>query len=147
MAGDLEEEHFVQFDKKLIKRMGAQKTIQAVNRATTAACGLRKIEENYDEETGVPPPSTTHSYLTAEKDQTDIISIVCGLKPFNEIPGRHHNTFPHLPKSPFDLVDIRILEEWMKTSKQKLARDPDTPWDASDEDCPSAEESDVDEET
>ncbi|KAJ7391225.1 hypothetical protein OS493_019356 [Desmophyllum pertusum] len=105
--------------------MGAQKTFQAVKGAITAACGLRNIEENYDEETGVPPPSAMHSYLTAEKDQKYTISIVCGLKPFKEIPGRHHITFPHLPKSPFDLVDIQILEEWMKTSKQKLTRDPD----------------------
>lgn len=60
-----------------------------------------------------------------------------------EIPGRHHLTFPHFPRSPFDLVNIRILQEWMKTSKQKLARDPDTPWDDSDEDSSSAEESDV----
>lgn len=123
--------------------MGAQKTIQAVNRVTTAATGLRKIEENFDKETGVTPPSTEHSYVSAEKDQNDMISIVCGLKPFQEIPGRHHLTFPHLPRSPFDLVDIRILQEWIKTSKEKLARDPDTPWDDHDEDCANQQESDL----
>lgn len=62
--------------------MGAQKTIQAVSRATTAAYGLRNIEENYDKETGVTPQCTAHSSVTAEKDQKDMISIVCGLKPF-----------------------------------------------------------------
>lgn len=123
--------------------MGAQKTIQAVNRVTTAATGLRKIEENFDKETGVTPPSTEHSYVSAEKDQNDMISIVCGLKPFQEIPGRHHLTFPHLPRSPFDLVDIRILQEWIKTSKEKLARDPDPPWDDHDEDCANQQESDL----
>ena len=107
--------------------MGAQKTKQAVQRSTTAACGLRNVEEHFDKETVVQPPSTAHSYLSADKDQMDMISTVCGLKPFQEIPGRCHPTFPNLPRSPFDLVDIRTLEQWMKTSKQKLSRDQDTP--------------------
>ena len=34
-----------------------------------------------------------------------------------------------MPRRPFDLVDIRILEQWLTTSKQKLSKDPDTPWD------------------
>ena len=68
--------------------MGAQKTFKAVERATRAACGLKKIAENFDDKTGVHPPSTAHSYQNAEKDQKDMISIVCGLKPFQEIPGR-----------------------------------------------------------
>ena len=34
-----------------------------------------------------------------------------------------------MARSPFDRVDIRILEQWLTTSKQKLSKDPDTPWD------------------
>lgn len=117
--------------------MGVQKTIQAVSRVTTAASGLRKIEENFDKESGMTLPSTEHSYVSAEKDLNDMISIECGLKPFQEIPGQHHVTLPRLPRSPFDLVDIRILQEWMKTSKEQLVRDSDTPWDESGEDSAS----------
>ena len=102
--------------------MGAQKTFKAVERATRAACGLNKIAENFNDKTGVHPPSTAHSYPNAEKDQYDMISIVCGLKPFQEIPGRNHSSFPHLLRSPSNCVDIRILEQWLKSSKQKLAR-------------------------
>ena len=129
VANDLEEEHFVQFDKKLLKRMVAQKTLKAVERSTTASTGLRKIIENFDEKTGVHPPSTAHTNQNAEKDQKEMIALVCGLKPFQEVPGRCHSSFPHMPRSPFDLVDIRILEQWLTTSKQKLSKDPDTPWD------------------
>ena len=129
VANDLEEEHFVQFDKKLLKRMVAQKTLKAVERSTSASTGLRKIIENFDEKTGVHPPSTAHTYQNAEKDQKEMIATVCGLKPFQEVPGRRHSSFPHMPRSPFDLVDIRILEQWLTTSKQKLSKDPDTPWD------------------
>jgi len=42
--------------------MGAQKTFKAVERATRAACGLKKIAENFDDKTGLHPPSTAHSY-------------------------------------------------------------------------------------
>ena len=129
VANDLEEEHFVQFDKKLLKRMVAQKTLKAVERSTSASTGLRKIIENFDEKTGMHPPSTAHTYQNAEKDQKEMIATVCGLKPFQEVPGRCHSSFPHMPRSPFDLVDIRILEQWLTTSKQKLSKDPDTPWD------------------
>ena len=124
--------------------MGAQQTFKAVERATRAACGLKKIAENFDDKTGVHPPSTAHSYQNAEKDQKDMISIVCGLKPFQEIPGQnYYSSFPHLPRSPFDCVDIRILEQWLKSSKQKLARDPDTPW--GDEEHSSSSDEDLDE--
>ena len=129
VANDLKEEHFVQFDKKLLKGMVAQKTLKAVERSTSASTSLRKIIENFDEKTGVHPPSTAHTYQNAEKDQKEMIATVCGLKPFQEVPGRCHSSFPHMPRSPFDLVDIRILEEWLTTSKQKLSKDPDTPWD------------------
>ena len=123
--------------------MGAQKTFKAVDRATRAACGLKKIVEKFDDNTGVHPPSTAHSYQNAEKGQNDMISIVCGLKPFQEIPGRNHSSFPHLPKSPFDCVDIRILERCLKSRKQKLAKDPDTPWD--EEEHSSGSDEDLDE--
>ncbi|CAH3026801.1 unnamed protein product, partial [Porites evermanni] len=128
VANDLKEEHFVQFDKKLLKGMVAQKTLKAVERSTSASTSLRKIIENFDEKTGVHPPSTAHTYQNAEKDQKEMIATVCGLKPFQEVPGRCHSSFPHMPRSPFDLVDIRILEQWLTTSKQKLSKDPDTPW-------------------
>ena len=129
VANDLEEEHFVQFDKKLLKRMVAQKTLKAVERSTSASTGLRKIIENFDEKTGVHPPSTAHTYQNAEKDQKEMIALVCGLKPFQEVPGRCHSSFPHMPRNPFDLDDIRIPEQWLTTSKQKLSKDPDTSWD------------------
>ena len=129
VANDLEEEHFVQFDKKLLKRMVAQKTLKAVERSTSASTGLRKIIENFDEKTGVHPPSTAHTYQNAEKDQKEMIATVCGLKPFQEVPGRCHSSFPRMPRNPFDLDDIRIPEQWLTTSQQKLSKDPDTPWD------------------
>lgn len=129
VANDLEEEHFVQFDKKLLKRMVVQKTLKAVERSTSASTGLRKIIENFDEKTGVHPPSTAHTYQNAEKDQKEMIALVCGLKPFQEVPGRCHSSFRHMPRNPFDLDDIRIPEQWLTTSKQKLSKDPDTPRD------------------
>ena len=49
VTNDLEEEHFVQFDKKLLKQMVVQKTLKAVERSTSASTGLRKIIENFDE--------------------------------------------------------------------------------------------------
>ena len=45
VANDLEEEHFVQFAKKLLKRMAAQKTLRVLEWSTSANTGLRKIIE------------------------------------------------------------------------------------------------------
>ena len=55
--------------------------------------------------------------------------VVCGLKPFQDVPGRCYSSFPHMQRSPFDRDDISILEQWLKTSKQTLSKDPNTPWD------------------
>ena len=102
----------------------------------------KRIAENFDDKTGVHPPSMAHCYQNAEKDE-NMISMVCGLKPFQEISGRNLSSFPHLSRSPFDCVEIRIIERWLKSSKRKLARDSDTPW--GDEEHSSSSDEDLDE--
>lgn len=128
-ANDLKQEHLVKFTKKLVRGMGAQKTEQAIKRATSAAGGLQYITENFDNVTGIHPESTAHTYKNAEADIIDMIGIINKQTIFQQTPGRAHPSFPDLPKSVLDTLNIVRMEQWMKRWKSKLAKNPDIPWD------------------
>ncbi|KAK3755179.1 hypothetical protein QZH41_010699 [Actinostola sp. cb2023] len=139
-ANDLKQEHLVKFTKKLVRGMGAQKTEQAINRATSAAGGLQYITENFDDVTGVHPGSTADTYKNAEEDINDMVNIINNIKVFQEVPGRTHPSFPNLPKSVLDTLNIVKMEKWMKRCKTKLAKNPDVPWDATSDDDESEDD-------
>lgn len=117
---DLKQEHLVKFTKKLIRGMGAQKTEKAVNRATSAACGLQQIIEQFDKVSNVLPESTAHTYRNAESDIRDMIQIIQDLQVLDKKPGRAHQSFSSLPHSAFENIDITKLGKWMKVTKKKL---------------------------
>ena len=85
---DLKQQHLVKFTKKLIRGMGAQKNEKAVNRTTSAACGLHQIIEQFDKVSNVLPESTAHTYRNAESDIRDMIQIIQDLQVFDKKPGR-----------------------------------------------------------
>lgn len=121
---DLKQEHLVKFTKKLIRGMGAQKTEKAMNR------GLKQVIEQFDKVSNVLPESTAHTHRNAESDIRDMIRIIHDLHVFDKKPGKAHPTFPSLPRSAFENIDMIKLENWMKCTKQKLAKDPDVVWEA-----------------
>ena len=102
--------------------MGAQKTEKAVNRATSAACGLQQIIEQFDKVSNVLPESTAHTYQNAESDIRDMIQILQDLQVFDKKPGRAHPSFSSLPHSAFENIDITKLGKWMKVTKKKLEK-------------------------
>ena len=128
-ANDLKQEHLVKFTKNLVRGMGAQKTEKAINRATRAASGLQYIIDNFDQTTKIPSQSTAHTYKNAVSDIKDMINVINNHKVFQNVPGRAHVSFPSLPRSVLDTLDIVKLEQWMKRCRNKLGKDPDIAWE------------------
>ena len=72
--------------KKLIKEMGANKTDKAIDNASRAVVGARKIAENFDYMVYREAKSSSHSHAK-------VLSDLCILKPFSIQPNRKHASF------------------------------------------------------
>ena len=131
-ANDLRMEMMVKDDKEILKGMCGNKTLKAVERSTSAACGLKKIVEVIDRESGVPPDSTQHTHTCTQETVTEIIEILKETRPFQHQAGR--KSFPNISKSPLDQLDVASLSEWLTRHKRRLARNAFESFDDDDDD-------------
>ena len=108
MQGNRNNDH-----KAAIKAMGANKIKKAVHRATKAAGGQRRIVEIFDEQTGVSPQSSSHTYRSSERDEQIIQQDLRRLRPFKIVPSRMHPSFPDCLAHPLEKVDFVDLHAWL----------------------------------
>jgi hypothetical protein len=79
--------------KKLIKEMGANKTDKAIDNASRAVVGARKIAENFDYMVYREAMSSSHSHASSLKDESKVLSDLRILKPFSIQPNGKHASF------------------------------------------------------
>ncbi|CAB4015265.1 Hypothetical predicted protein [Paramuricea clavata] len=79
--------------KKLIKGMGANKTDKAIDNASRAVGGARKIAENFDYMVYREAKSSSHSHASSLKDESKVLSDLRILKPFSIQANRKHASF------------------------------------------------------
>ena len=96
------------------------KTLKAVQRSTNAAYGLNNVVDAVDKESNVTPESTKHTHASSLKVVEEIITALNGMQPFQNQPGRMLRSFPDIPKSPLDKLDINALNKWLTVNKTKL---------------------------
>ena len=106
--------------KKLIKGMGANKTDKAIERASRAAAGVRKIVENFDTQVSLSPASSTHSHKSSARDEAKILTDLRQVKPFSNQPGRSHDSFPNIRPDPLETMDAEELDRWLTRHKKNL---------------------------
>ena len=121
MEADLMQENRNNDHKAAIKAMGANKTKLAVHRASKAAGGQRQIVENFDEQTGVSPQSSSHTHRSSDRDEQVILQDLRRLRPFKIVPSRMHPSFPDCVTHPIEKVDFVELHAWLKDHMQKMA--------------------------
>jgi len=110
VANNLKQEHHVKRNKKLITKLGAQKTLKAVTRATAASSGIEDITNNIEYQKDIPRSSSKHTAASADEDEIEMVKILRGLQPFKIIPKRSHTHFPNIPKSSMDELDVVLLK-------------------------------------
>ena len=91
----------------------------AVQRSTNAVYGLKKVEA-IDKESSVPPESTKHTHASTTMIVQEMIHELKRLKPFEEQPGRVLLSFPNIPKSPLESLDVTALYKWLTHNKKRL---------------------------
>ena len=106
--------------KKLIKGMGANKTDKAIERASKAVGGVRKVMQNFDAQAAIHAKSTAHSHKSSSSDELKVSKDLRNLKPFTHQSDRKHTSFPSVSSNPLcDLEEVKF-NGWLKRHKKNL---------------------------
>jgi hypothetical protein len=100
--------------------MGANKTDKAIERMTRAAGGLREIDLNFDNKTGIKVKPSSHSHKSSKDDEQQIITDLMNLKPFSSIEGRKHDAFPDASSNTLAALDKDAFHEWLKRHQKNF---------------------------
>lgn len=106
--------------KKLIKSMGANKTDKAIERASKAVGGVRKVMQNFDAQAAIHAKSTAHGHKYSSSDERKIMKDLRNLKPFTHESDRKHDAFPSVSSDPLcDLEEVKF-NDWLKRHTKNL---------------------------
>ena len=108
--------------KKEIRRMGANKTDKAIDRASRAARGQWKIVENFDQQVGRGVQHSSHGHKSSATHESKVCRDLCDLKPFAFVPNRKHDSFPNIMADPWPTVNEEY-KKWVAWHKKNLLLD------------------------
>ncbi len=147
-GNDLKMEHLICANKVVLKDLGSNKTLTAVQRYSKGAFGLKEFCNQYDSECNIPPELTKHTHACTTDDVRDMLAVIHRSEPFKHQPGRVLNSFPDMKKTILDKLNVSLLHSWLTRHKRKLFADINCTDDESDdeESGSSSSESDSDEE-
>lgn len=121
-ANDLKMEHCIQDNKQSMRAMRGNKTLKAVQRASSSSYGQKEFCVHFDKECHIAPDSTHHTQACTTEDVKEMTMILQQTKPFDFQAGRKLHSFPHISKSPLDKLDVALLHSWLTNHKLKLFR-------------------------
>ena len=132
--------------KNLIKGMGANKTTNAIKRASRAAGGVRHIVENFDNNASLAVQSSGHTHRSSESDEEIVMADLRDLKPFELSPGRRHNSFPGINPDNLSSLQRDDFSKWLSGHKKNLLMNAPLQLDNDDDDEPLQLDNDDDDE-
>ena len=106
--------------KKLIKSMGANKSEQAISRASKACGGVKKIVESYEEHVNIHRKSSSRSHKSALNDETVILGDLRDLRPFKNVIGREFESFQDISANPTKKFDSDKFQTWIKRHTKNI---------------------------
>ena len=99
--------------KKMIKAMGANKSENAISRASQACTGVRKIVESFEAQVNVRRKSSAHSHQSALNDEKIILEDLRDLRPFKKIIGREFESFQNISPNPTKKFNSAKFQSWI----------------------------------
>ena len=110
---DLHNEHINRSVKGIINNMGANLTEHAVRQAGQSVSMIGDIVANFDNCSGVPSVSSSHSTRSDEVDVCKVVGIVRGNKLLIPTPGRCHLAFPGMSPNPLARLNKDDILKWI----------------------------------
>ena len=128
--------------KGMIKSMGANKTTQAITRASRAAGGVRLIVENFDYNVQLTKQSSTHTHRSSKDDEEIVLRDLRNLRPFQFSRGRKHKAFPKTEAGNFKTLNDKEFEVWLSRHKNNFLVSTPVEEDEDEEEEANGEEAD-----
>ena len=100
--------------------MGAIKTDRAIERASKAVGGVRKIVENFDNQICKHPKSSQHSHKSSSSDEKVILNDLRQLRPFTTQANRAHQSFLNMSSEPLQSLNNREFCAWLARHKRNM---------------------------
>ena len=113
-------EHLNRVLKTAIQHLGANKTEKAVVRLGKCIAPLADTLSQYDIIHAIPETSGYHPRASSGKDLKHILTELQRLNPFDDIPGRYHNSFRQLGRGLMNTLKSEQLDVWMKEHWKRL---------------------------
>ena len=107
--------------KSVVQRMGPNKTFQSISKVCKATNGIKEVKEQYDVSAGIHPTSVQHTTSDSLKDEKEMIADLVHLDPFRKVPGRCHNSFPEIKRSPLRYLNIVEFHQWLDKHKREMS--------------------------
>ena len=100
--------------------MGAKKTDKAIERASKAVGGLRKIVENFEQQVAKKQQSSHHTHKSSQSDEAIILKDLHKLNPFEFKQGRLHKSFANVSPDILSGLNQEEFKTWLARHKSNL---------------------------
>lgn len=106
--------------KTMVKSMGANKTEKAIQRASKAAGGVRKIVEAFEKQVAIHQKSSQHSHQASDRDEMLIGQDLRSLRPFQQVEGRKFQAFRGISHNPTSSLNEAKFVLWINNHKKNI---------------------------
>ncbi|KAH3769541.1 hypothetical protein DPMN_170814 [Dreissena polymorpha] len=113
-------EHLVRLTKGHLKAMCSNKSESSVRKRSCAFYGMKKICDNFDEQTKVVHRAQKHKVLSSVEDEKAIIKDLRKVRPFQHVCGRQIASMKHCPKNPVKTINTEELHKWISQNQIKF---------------------------
>ena len=110
---DLAQEISNRLGKNIVQRMGPNKTLSSISKVCKASNGIHLLAQQFDTSLNIHAKSVQHTIRDSLKDEKEMVAEIVQLDPFNYVPGRHHDSFPGIKRSPLKYLDIVEFHKWL----------------------------------
>lgn len=118
---DLAQEIANKLGKKIVQRMGPNKTVNSISKICKAVSGLKQILENFDDISCTHKSSVQHGKTATLLEEKEMVKELLQLDPFNHTTGRAHDSFPDIKRHPFRYLKAQDFSNWIKKHKMQLS--------------------------
>ena len=118
---DLVQEICNGISKNAIKRMGANKNINAITRISRATAGIKEITECFDENVSIHAKSRKHAKRSSYDDEISMIRDIIEINPFVYVAGRSHECFETMKPHPKKYMVTKEFFDWLDYHKKNMS--------------------------
>ena len=105
--------------KKIVKRIGANKSISTISRVCKATNGIRDILTQFDNEILLDSGSSHHTKRQSTSDEITMIDDIFNFAPFTNSGPRCYEHFSEIKRAPQRYLNVTEFAKWVELRKKE----------------------------